>query len=312
MADPVLSGALSGLSVLSPRDRERFREAVDAGGQNGWGYFFPHLLSLNRPGRSAVLTGDDEGAICLYRWRFQEGIDRADVYLPPLPFSREALRRAIARSNDFTADRSARVMRIDAKDADAVASVAGLRVRRRRLQYIFAPGQYESLAGKDLYTVRRNVALVERRTDVEVAAFTPAHAEGCRTLLERWEQAHREAHGTAGGAGGSRRAIALAETAPGGDLEGEVVLVAGRVAAYAFGGEIRRGLACSFDRKSDPAVRGLSYFHFRSFLRSLRRFDRINDGSDTGRGGLRQLKDSFRPVEMHEESRASQRRGHHR
>ena len=33
----------------------------------------------------------------------------------------------------------------------------------------------------------------------------------------------------------------------------------------------------------------------------------INDGSDAGRSGLRQLKDSFRPVAMHAEFRASQR-----
>ena len=85
-----------------------------------------------------------------------------------------------------------------------------------------------------------------------------------------------------------------------------VVLVNGRVSAFAFGGEIRPGLGCSFDRRSDPEIRGLSYFSLRSFLLKLQDFDVVNDGSDAGRDGLRQIKDSFRPIEMHAEYRATQ------
>ena len=36
--------------------------------------------------------------------------------------------------------------------------------------------------------------------------------------------------------------------------------------------------------------------------------ERVNDGSDVGRDGLRQLKESLRPVARHVEFRASQRK----
>jgi hypothetical protein len=73
-----------------------------------------------------------------------------------------------------------------------------------------------------------------------------------------------------------------------------------------LGGEIRPGLACFFERKCDTQVRGLSYFQFRRLLTQLRDFDLVNDGSDAGSAGLRQLKQSFRPVAMHAEFRATQ------
>ena len=82
----------------------------------------------------------------------------------------------------------------------------------------------------------------------------------------------------------------------------------GQLAAFAFGGEIRPGVACFFEAKSDGSVPGLAYAHRRNFMLNLQDYDVVNDGSDTGRPGLRQLKDSFRPVAMHAEYRATQRR----
>ncbi len=63
-----------------------------------------------------------------------------------------------------------------------------------------------------------------------------------------------------------------------------------------------------FEAKSDTSVRGLSYFQRHSLLSKLRDFDLVNDGSDAGRPGLRQLKNNFRPVEMHVEYRGTQNR----
>ena len=306
MTVPECSGILGGLKVVDLDDRDRYKAAVEAGKQTGWGYYFPNLLAHNRPGRSAVLVAEDEGSICVFRWRREDAGPRLDLYLPPIPLSLPVLRRCLERANAFNGDRSARVTRIDARDAEAMSGVPGLRVRPRASQYVFAPATYEDLGGKDYRTIRRNVALFEGRADVEVAPFAASHVVGCRELLSRWKTAHREAHGTAGGAGTTSRAIELAGQLPPADLGGEVVLIDGRISGFALGGEIRSGLACAFDRKCENDVRGLTYFQFRSFLLSLRSFEQVNDGSDAGRAGLRQLKDSFRPVSMHAEYRATQ------
>lgn len=300
-----ITGALAGLKIADIDDLDRYKAAVERGRQMGFGYYFPYLLALNRS-RSATLMIEDEGSLCVFRWRVEDARQRLDLHVPPIPMNLPVLRRCLERANDFNGRFSARILRIDAADAPVLTGLPYLRVRERRQQYIFAPSTYENLAGKRLHTVRRNVVQVERLPDVHVAPYAPSHADECMELLSRWKETHREMHGGAGGAGITRRTIELAGRLPARDLRGEVVFIGGRLVAFAFGGEIRPGLACSFDRKCDSAVRGLTFFQIRSFLLGLNDFERVNDGSDTRRKGLRQLKDSFRPIEMHTEFRAKQ------
>lgn len=305
--EPVLTGALAGLKVLEVADFDRYQASIAAGQPMGWSYYFPFLLTQNRAGRSALLLEYDEGSVCLYHWRNGDSVPRLDIHSAPMPMNVAVLKRCFERVNEFNEDRSARLRRIDTKDTAAVASVPGLRLRERKSQYIFNPANYAELGGKKYYTVRRNVKYVEQLADVEVRPYSPADAEACHKLLRRWRKTHRETHGTAGGFGISRRAIDLVGQLPDHVLRGEVVFIRGQLSAFAFGGELRQGLACSFERKCDNDIRGLSFYQLRGLLLRLNEFDQVNDGSDTGRSGLRQLKDSFRPVEMHTEYSASQR-----
>lgn len=307
MGMPQLTGSLQGLKALDADDLARYMAAVENGQQMGWRYYFPYLLSQHREGTRADLLVEDEGSMCVFRWQIRDSTPRLDVFVAPTPMNVPVLKRCIERANEFNDDRSARVMRIDAGDVDAV-SAAGIRVNPRESQYIYPPGEYDSLGGKKYYTIRRNVALVERLPDVQVMPYAPSHAKACRELLKRWGKAHREVHGTSGGISLSKRAIDLAGVLPKNVLRGEVVFIDGHLAAFAFGGEIRPGLACSFERKCDTEIRGLSYFQLHSLLRNLQDFSLVNDGSDAGRAGLRQLKESLRPVAMHEEYRGIQRK----
>jgi hypothetical protein len=304
---PDLSGALEGLKLLESSDLHRYKLAVEKGEQKGWGYYFPYLLTRNKAD-SAVLVSEDDGSLCVFLWRLRESVPRLNLAVAPMPMNPSVVERCLERANDFNGDRSARILRVDEKDVDAVSSLRRVRVRPRRSQYIYEPRRYEDLGGGRFKTLRRNTALVESLPDVEVMPYSPAHAEDCRALLRRWQKKQSESHGTLGGLGISRGAIELAGTLPERDLRGEVVFVDGRLCAYAFGGQIRPGLGCFLERRCDHRVRGLSYFHLRSFLLELRDCEFVNDGSDAGRAGLRQVKDSFRPVAMHTEYRASQKR----
>lgn len=306
MKFPAMNGPLEGLKVLETDDLSRFRKAVEHGQQNGWKYYFPYLMSLNRPGRSAILIDEDEGSICIFIWKILDAVPRLDLYLAPTPMNINVLSRCLERANEFNRDASARVLHIDEKDIDSV-SAANIQVREHKSQFIFDPKIYGTLAGKQLYTVRRNVSRVEKLPELEVKPYSIEHAEACHNLLEKWKTAHRAVHGTMGGVGTSRRAIELTKILPVDVLNGEVVFIDGQIASFAFGGSIRPGLACSLERKCNTGIRGLSYFQFRSFLNKNQDFELLNDGSDTGRDGLRQLKDSFRPVTMHKEYRGRQR-----
>lgn len=308
MSAPKMEGALEGLRPLDVGDLSRYKRAVEDGEQMGWGYYFPYLLSRCRPDRSMVLIGEERGSLCIYLWRRREGRPRMDLLLAPAPMDVAVLDEGLERANEFNGDFSARVLRVDEKDADSVSRGAGLRVRLRKEQYLYSPQAFTDIGGRRFRTMRRNVDQVRRRSDIEVLPYSSEHLSGCRALLGSWGEQHRSAHGGAGGVGTSSRAIDLIERFSEMNVRGEVVLVDGRLSAYAFGGEIRPGVGCFFDAKSASDVPGLSYFHRWSFLSKLLEFEIVNDGSDVGRSGLGQLKDSLRPVAMHGEYRASQPR----
>lgn len=301
--------ALDGLKVIEASDAPRYRAAMAAGRQLGWGYFFPYLLARHKPERSVVYLGEDDGSMCVFLKRQRKTGTRLDVLLAPAPMNVRVLERCLERANEFNGDFGARVMKMDVKDVEMVGDFRQLRVKQRKSQYVFAPRAFESIRGNRYRTLRRNVALVEALPDVEVRAFEPGHAQGCKDVLQRWRDRHREAHGTTGAAGTTSRAIDLAARERDIDLRGQVVLINGRISAFSLGGGIRPGLACYFEAKNDFNVPGLSYFLRRSFMLSLGDFDMVNDGSDTGRRGLKQLKDSLRPVAMHAEYRGYQRAG---
>jgi len=308
MANADRSGALDGLRVLKASDQPRYKRALEAGQQLGWGYYLPFLLSRHRSGRRNVLIAEDEASVCLYRWQRRDDRERLDLFAAPVPMDAGVLARALERANTFNGDLSARVLRIDEKDAELASTVAALELRERKAQYIYAPEAFADIAGRRYRTLRRNVKLVEQMPGVEVLPFTADHAESCQSLLARWGARHRETHGGSGGAASSRRALEICLGFGEPDVLGEVILIDGQLVAFALGGEIRPGVACFFEAKSTSEVPGLAYFQRYSFLSKLTRFALINDGSDAGRPGLRQLKDSLRPVAMHKEYRGTQAR----
>ena len=85
MSNLTLSGVLEGLTALETSDLTRFKAAVGAGHQMGWSYYFPYLLSKDKPGRRAVLLGEDEGALCEYQWGVDDVGPRLDLLFPPCP-----------------------------------------------------------------------------------------------------------------------------------------------------------------------------------------------------------------------------------
>ena len=108
------AGALDGLKSLEVSDLPRYKRAVEAGQQLGWGYYFPYLLSRNGK-NSAVLVAEDAGSMCVFLWRLRDGVPKLDLLVAPTPMNVPVLERCLERANDFNGDLSARVLRVDAK-----------------------------------------------------------------------------------------------------------------------------------------------------------------------------------------------------
>ena len=303
---PELTGALAGLKMLDSGDLPSYKRAVEAGGQVGWAYYFPSLMTFNRKGRSAILLGEDSGSVCVFRWTQKDAVTNLELMVAPTPMNAAVLIRCLERANEFNGNRSARILRLDEQNVDEVSALEGLVVKEHKSQFLFAPETYADLGGRKLRTIRRNVMRIEALDNVEVTPFCAEDLEPCQGLLRRWGKQYRELHGTIGGVGTSRRALNLTAAFTDPDLFGEIVRIDGKLVAYAIGGEIRPGVGAFFDAKCEAEPQGLSFFHRYSFLSKQRQFRIVNDGSDVGREGLRQLKNSLRPVGTHIEYRATQ------
>ena len=297
--------ALAGLETLDASHLPRWKRALENGRPLGFGCYFPFVLTHNRPGRSAVLLSEDAGSLCVFVLSERKRGPRLDVFLAPIPMDVGAARRCLERANDFNGDRSARILRIDAHDAPRVAAIPGLSVRKRRVQYLYAPRDIGDLRGGKYRTLRSHVSRVRRMPGLEVAPYAERFHEECTQLLGRWAERHRETFGTSGAVRTSARLLRMAGRLAAPDLFGEVVRMDGRLVAFAFGGEIHAGLGSFVEAKSEFDVHGLAYFLRHDFLSKME-FELVNDGSDARRPGLRQLKNSLRPVAMHLEHRATQ------
>lgn len=300
------TGALAGLSMLGASDLPRWKRALERGEASGFGCYFPYVLAHHRPGRSTVLVAEDAGSLCVFLRSDRRSDSHLDLFLNPIPMDVGVARRCLERANDFNGNRTARILRIDGNHAALAAEVPGLRIRERRRQYLYAPHAYGDLRGKKYRTLRTHLDKARRLPDLEVVPYTDRFAAACRALLQDWAEGHRISFGDSGGAGISARVLAQFDVLSAPDLIGEVVLLGGRLVAYSVGGEIRPGVGCLLDSKSDRDVPGLGYLQRYNFLTRHPGFDLVNDGSDARRAGLRQLKDSFRPVAMHLEYRGMQ------
>ncbi len=300
------TAALAGLAPLQVADLPRWKSALERAQSSGYGCYFPYLLAHQRPERTTMLVAEDAGSLCLFIRHDRTGIPRLDLFLPPVPMDVSVAVRCLERANDFNGDHSARILRIDTNDAPLVASIPGVIVRERRWQYLYAPQAFGDLAGGKYKTVRYHVTRVRRLEGLEVIPYSGEYAGACRALLDHWSDRHRSTFGTSGDAGLSKRALTLTRTLAAPDLFGELVLLGGRVVAFAFGGEIRPGLGCLLEAKTDPAVSGLTHFQCYSFISKMDSCELINGGSDARRAGIGELKESLRPAAIHVEYGARQ------
>lgn len=306
LTKPGLSGALQGLKQADLSDLVAYDRAVDAGNQVGFGYFFPHILGFNRPAQSAALLIEDDDSICAFRWKLNENTPRLDLIVAPTPMNSAVLLRCLERANDFNSDTSARILKIDEVDVEKIGNIKSLRVIKRKSQYLYSPSEYLDLRGGRFRWIRRYVKKFEQFPGLDIRAYSSQYKKDCLKLLRRWRRDHRSAHGTQGGVGTTRRLLELADglTAP--SLEGEVIFVDGVLSAFAFGGQLRPGIGVFSEAKSDFSIAGLSVYQRYHFMAMRQGWSLVNDGPDTGRGGLEQFKRRLRPVGMHQEYSARQ------
>ncbi len=290
--------ALAGLGPIRLEDAPRLAAAAEAGGVVSWSHFFPylHLSGRRTTGRRLLHEFVDDSAL-VYRVERRNGTERLTLLLAPFPFSLPALQRARERMRLFNGRWGARIIRMQQSEALLVAR-EGFEIHHHSDEYIYDADAVRRSAGSAFATLRRKIARY-----AATASVRPYQAEdepACRALLDAWRAELREMGVIVGPYYRyTRTCLAEHDTLASSQLFSQVIEVEGEIAAFSFGGGITPTHASVFITVSDRRHPGLAYFQRKSLIESLSGYRYFNDFNDSNRAGLKQMKRSFRPAQMH-------------
>ncbi|WP_457094625.1 phosphatidylglycerol lysyltransferase domain-containing protein [Microvirga sp. P5_D2] len=290
-----------GLENLAPveiKDADIFLSAAEEAQVKAWLYYFP-LLHFYGQFRAHTLHWElYDGSVLVYQIRRREGHSRMDLYLPPFPFSVAALRYAQQRMQEYNGNRTSRIVWVQEKDALPVTR-AGFEVFFREEEFIFDRAAVMGLEGSSFKKLRNKIAGALRQGHVETRPYTAADRPACQAVLDGWRE-RLIANGIApNGYRYTRACLKTAERFPHALLNGLVAECDGVVRGFAFTGHLAHTLGCNFLCITDINYRGLSYLLCYRHMAEFPELIHFNDSSDTGRPGLRESKQLFRPIEMH-------------
>ncbi|MBK5941223.1 phosphatidylglycerol lysyltransferase domain-containing protein [Halochromatium roseum] len=296
MSNPLLSD----LRPLQLTDLPRFKQAVIAGQQRGWNFYFPYLLFVRLGSQSArYLWEERNGSLCVFRHQYARK-NRLDLAFPPFPYQESALLGALERSTDFNQSDNSRIYFIDEQDMPQLRQLNLFRLTKRNPQYLFSPKALSSLAGPQFQNLRRKISLASRRMEIDIQPYGPEYAAQCRQLLNDWErQKEKQSDSVFFQRRYALNAFHFAPQLDNRDLNGFVYLVNQQVRALTFGGEIRPNVGCLLLSIADPSNADLGYFIRQHFISTMQDYEIVNDGSDGGDHGLREMKQRFRPTGFH-------------
>lgn len=288
----------SDLSVIRAADGDRFQAAMDGCGIKSHHYYFPRLLFGGQRRDRLLLFEEVAGALLLYNVQQRASGLGLSLYLPPFPFSGAALQRARERMRDFNRGRAGRIDWVQEEDVGLVES-HGFSTSLREREFIYDRAAVAGLEGSEFARVRRYLAGLKKHETLVVREFTPADQGACLAVYEKF-RGQLQAKGVGPkGYGAMIRCLNEATQIPATRMRGEVFEIDGTVRAYSFGGPINSSYGCVYLTVADHEFPGLAYALRHQMMKSFPELAYFNDSTDNNRVGLREMKQRFRPVEMH-------------
>jgi len=175
---------------------------------------------------------------------------------------------------------------------------------RDSFDYLYLRSDLAELAGNRYHKKKNRVNYFTARHKHTIELFDERYAAGSLELLEEWQRVRADAANRSVGPEAESNVEALLMAVKLG-LEGVVVLVEGRVTAFALGERLNSTTSVCHFEKADPFMEGLSQLVEREFNRLL--FTDciwVNREQDLGEPGLRRAKLSYHPVELIRKFRA--------
>ncbi len=232
-----------------------------------------------------------------------QGYDGAPYFLPPLSGDIDSAAR-------FLLSRGETLYGADEQFAGRYLDDASVQVSEDRdnFDYLYQRMELAELPGPRYHKKKNRINYFTSRHRYSVEQYGSAHREGGMRLLDEW----LALRGESGSRSLALETVATAEALETFEtlgLEGVVVLVDGKVEAFALGERLNASTAvCHFER-ADPFMEGLSQLVNREFSRLLfTDCTLVNREQDLGEPGLRAAKLSYHPMGFIRKFRISRRR----
>lgn len=286
------------LSVIRPEDGSRFQAAMDQCGIKSHHYYFPRLLFGGQRRTRVLMFEEAGGAIVLYSLRQGVSRLRLSLYVPPFPFSAAALERAAERMRDFNKGRAGRIDFVQEADVALVES-HGFSPSLREREFIYDSAAVIGLEGSGFARLRRYLAGLKKHEGLVIREYTAADEEACMMLYRRFGTQLQAKGVEPKGLSTMVSCLKGATGLPASQLRGEVFEIDGTIRAFSFGGPINSTHGCVFLTVSDHEFPGLAYALRYQMMKNFPDVPYFNDSTDNKRPGLAEMKQRFRPAEMH-------------
>lgn len=175
---------------------------------------------------------------------------------------------------------------------------------RDAFDYLHLRQELAELPGNRFHKKKNRINYFMARHSFSVEAYGESHRDGCLALLGEWRRVRDgiDSPSLELETKAAEEALSLSDRL---GLEGVVVLVEGRVAAFALGERLNCDTAVCHFAKSDPFMEGGAQLVDREFNRLLfTDCTYTNREQDLGEPGLRAAKLSYHPVELVKKYRA--------
>lgn len=299
--------ACLGLSIIRAEDHDCFQAAMEQADIRSHHYHFPRLLFSGQRERRLLLFEQVSGSVLLYSLHQRESGLGLNLYVPPFPFQTQALQWAQDRMRDFNRGRGGQIEWVQEKDIPLIEG-HGFLASLREQEFIYDRAAVVALQGSQFARVRRYLASLKKYDELVVRSFTPADEAGCMALYRKFRTQLKEKGIEPKGLAAMANCLKDAVRLPASRMQGEVFEVDGTVRAYSFGGPINSVYGCVFLTVADHDFPGLAYALRHQMMKNFPDLSYFNDSTDNNRPGLREMKQRFRPVEMHSIYKAQEAR----
>jgi hypothetical protein len=292
---PTPNARLDDLWRIRVRDAETFVAACELAGARTRRHYFP---SFYFDGGSRRLYWEKRGAsVIVYQVQRQPGKPRMHLQVPPFPFDGAALRHAVERMQYFNEGGPVRIMSLTGEEALIVAR-DNFAITFKEEEYIFDRSAVMALEGSGFRSLRQELSRAQKAGQVETRPYRIEDRDAGVAMVNDWKERLTAAGFEVGGYNAALACLAEAGRFQHPLLSGLVVEIDGVMRGFAFSGTLSGKMGCNFICITDTRYRGLPHLLRYRLMELFPDIPFFNDSTDSGRQGLRELKQRFRPIEM--------------